>query len=62
MGSLGAPRPAQAAFSSALSNALQTRTYIVSKTATDQFTDFEEAADAVMKMWNDLFSSDAAPR
>jgi hypothetical protein len=34
----------------------------VSKTATDQFVDFEEAADAVMNMWDDLFSSDVAPR
>ena len=58
MGSLGATRLAQAAFQSNAfqGNAFQTRTYIISRTAPDQFVDFENAADSVMKMWDDLFS------
>jgi hypothetical protein len=38
-------------------DAFQTRTYIVSQTAPKEFVDFENAADAVTKMWNDLFTS-----
>jgi hypothetical protein len=37
--------------------AFQTRTYIVSQTAPEEFVDFEKAADAVMAMWNELFTS-----
>ena len=47
MGSLGATRLAQAAFQSNAfqRNAFQIRTYIISRTAPDQFVDFENAAD-----------------
>jgi hypothetical protein len=61
IGSLGATSLSQAAFSDAFQGeAFQNRTCIVSKTAPDEFADFEKAADAVMKMWNDLFSPEVA--
>jgi len=37
-------------------NAFQTHTMIVSEIAPGKFVQFEPAADAVMAMWNDLFS------
>ena len=37
-------------------DAFQTQTYIVTQTSPTQTEDFEKAADAVMTMWNDLFS------
>ncbi len=37
-------------------NAFQTQTMIVSETGPGEFVRFEPAADAVMAMWNDLFS------
>jgi hypothetical protein len=38
-------------------SAFQTRTSIVSETATAKHVDFEKAADAVMSMWNKLFAT-----
>jgi len=38
-------------------NAFQTRTSIVSETAPAKHVDFENAADAVMSMWNKLFAT-----
>jgi hypothetical protein len=62
MGELSATHVAEAVFDPKVfnPNIFQTRTYIVSKTGPDQFVDFEKAADAVMAMWDELFSSHTA--
>jgi len=38
-------------------NVFQTRMMIVSETGPQQWTDFENAADVVMQMWNNLFAA-----
>jgi hypothetical protein len=38
-------------------NTFQMQTFIVSETAPAQSVKFEDAADAVMKMWNDIFAA-----
>jgi hypothetical protein len=38
-------------------DSFQTKTVIVSKTTPNECVDFEKAADAVMAMWNDIFSA-----
>ncbi len=40
-------------------DAFQTRTYIVTKTAPHTNVDFAKAADAVMQMWNRLFTANS---
>jgi hypothetical protein len=48
-----------AAFSSTAfqPNAFKTKTVIVSQTSPTDYVDFDKAADAVMSMWNRLFST-----